>query len=271
MTPSLPRWARLPINRCNLPSVILGGLAFQEQPSVLEIDCVRPLHEELFAMLRALQTHDARAERFMDYMTVHFMLHELEEAGLGPRVPGSRANADYLRMMRGWLFDSDGREGAVLKGWVESRFGLLPRYHGGAMKDVGEAPYQRYITQRSAGFYNTNALEGQLDLLYTYCQYELAQGGPAARRITLHRGTNGLEEYDILTRHSRREADVLLNNLNSFTLDRDKAGEFGDLILTIQVPAPKIFFYSDLLPGRLHGEQEYVVIGGVYRADIRYD
>ena len=30
---SLPREARLPINRCNLPAVVLGSLTYQQYPS----------------------------------------------------------------------------------------------------------------------------------------------------------------------------------------------------------------------------------------------
>jgi len=28
----------------------------------------------------------------------------------------------------GWMFNSNGFEGAVLKGWVESRFGIIPNF-----------------------------------------------------------------------------------------------------------------------------------------------
>jgi NAD+--dinitrogen-reductase ADP-D-ribosyltransferase len=56
---------------------------------------------------------------------------------------------------------------------------------------------------------------------------------------------------------------VLLNSLNSFTLDRERADEFGDFILEVQVPLPKVFFTHRLLPGVLKGEDEFVVVGGV--------
>ena len=44
---------------------------------------------------------------------------------------------EYLRVVRGWAFDPDGREAAVLKGWVESRFGLMPRHHGESLREAG--------------------------------------------------------------------------------------------------------------------------------------
>ena len=43
---------------------------------------------------------------------------------------------------------------------------------------------------------------------------------------------------------------------------------FGDYILEVQVPLPKVFFYSRLLPGMLKGENEVVAIGGVYEVRI---
>lgn len=61
---------------------------------------------------------------------------------------------------------------------------------------------------------------------------------------------------------------VLLNNLSSFASDRDRACEFGDYILEAQFPLPKVFFYNSLLPGMLKGEDEWVVIGGVYEEAI---
>jgi NAD+--dinitrogen-reductase ADP-D-ribosyltransferase len=61
---------------------------------------------------------------------------------------------------------------------------------------------------------------------------------------------------------------VLFNNLNSFTRVRERADEFGDYILTVAVPLAKIFFFTQLLPGRLRGEEEYVAIGGVYEVAL---
>jgi NAD+--dinitrogen-reductase ADP-D-ribosyltransferase len=57
---------------------------------------------------------------------------------------------------------------------------------------------------------------------------------------------------------------VLFNNLNSFSLSRERAGEFGDHILRVQVPLTKVFFYTRLLPGVLNGEEEFAVLGGLY-------
>ena len=265
----MPSAARLSINRCNLPAVILGGLTYQRHPVPLEIDGIRAFHGDLFQLLKPIKVHRERAECFVDYMSVHFCLDDLEEAGLSPgRVRKARRNANYLRMVRGWSFDSDGREGAVLKHWVETRFGLLARHHGGPLDGRDSDAYHRYLAEGSRGLYATNALEAQLDLLYTYCQYELTRQHPDETHLTLYRGTNRIDEHEVLERGGDRRYRVLLNNLNSFTSARERADEFGDYILETQVPMPKILFYNSLLPGMLKGEDECVVIGGVYEVTI---
>ncbi len=265
--PALPRTARLPINRCNLPAVVLGSLSYQRHPAPLLLDGVAVLHARLFAMLDRLDTPAERARRFMDYMTVYFRLERLEEVGLTPGKNKLRGRADYLRMVRGWAFDPDCREGAVLKAWVESRFGLLPTYHGGRLHDRSGDSYRRYLEMRSRGLYNTNALEAQLDLLYTYCQYELRRQFPDRQHLSLLRGFNRLGDDEILAKPTPRQGWDLLNNLNSFTSSRERADEFGDHMLRTDVPLAKIFFYNHLLPGMLKSEDEYVVIGGIYEVE----
>ena len=266
---TLPRYARLPINRCNIPAVILGSLTFQRYPMPVHLDSVAELHADLFHRLDIIGSKAERALAFCDYVTVRFCLEQLEEAGLTERSK-KRAKANWMRVLRGWSFDSDGREGAVLKGWVESRFGLLPRFHGEPLRDFSGAAYLRYQEMRSAGLYGTNALESQLDLLYVYSQYEFERSGreareasPVSSHVELYRGINRIAEHEVLEGSGKRQV-VLFNNLVSFTASRERAGEFGDYILTTQVPKAKIFFNCDLLPGVLKGENEYLVIGGVY-------
>ena len=258
---SLPRGARLPINRCNLPAVLLGSLTYQQHPSPFLLDGVFELHGDLFRRLAAAAAVE-RAEVFRDYLTVHFRLERPEDAGFTGRRK-NRVKANYVRMIRGWSFDSDSREGAVLKGWVESRFGLMPRYHGQQLHDPSGEAYRRYLEMRSAGLYGTNALEAQLDLLYAFCQSELERCHPGARHVTLYRGVNRMADYETLGAGEAGSQVILLNNLNSFTCSRERACEFGDYILAVDVPLTKIFFYCGLLPGVLQGEDEFLVIGGV--------
>lgn len=267
---SLPRDARLPINRCNLPAVVLGGLTYQREPSPLLIDGVAELHRDLFRRLEAAAPPDAAAV-FRDYLTVRFRLEWPEEIGLDRSSPGSgknRAKANYVRLIRGWSFDSDSRDAAVLKGWVESRFGLTPRYHGEALRDPSGDPYRRYLEMRSHGLYGTNALESQFDLVYTFCQVQLALRHPAARHVTLYRGVNRIAEHEVLASGTRGRHVILLNNLSSFTCSRDRACEFGDYVMAVDVPLTKIFFHCGLLPGVLQGEDEFLVIGGVVEVTL---
>ena len=273
--PGLPKAARLPINRCNLPAAILGGLTYQRAPAPLCIDGVATLHRPLLAMLDEIDDAAERAQRFLGYMEAHFLLKHPEEAGLAGDRPKSRSRASYLRVVRGWAFNPDGREAAVLKGWVESRFGLMPRHHGDSLREPGSAAWQRYVAMRAAGLYATNALEAQLDLLYAYCQYELARCFPQRSHIRLYRGVNRLSDHEIIAAGDIRSGSaakpagnafdkiVLLNNVRSFSRSRERAGEFGDSILSVDVPLPKLAFYSQLLPGMLKAEDEYVVIGGL--------
>ncbi len=39
-------------------------------------------------------------------------------------------------------------------------------------------------------------------------------------------------------------------------------------LFSSDVPLPKLAFFSQLLPGMLRGEDEYVVIGGLYRVRL---
>jgi NAD+--dinitrogen-reductase ADP-D-ribosyltransferase len=265
---SLPRDARLPINRCSLPAVLLGSLSYQKKPVPLALDGVLELHKALFMRLDALPDVEERTRLFQDHMAATFSLEHPEEAGYSLSNAQDRTKANYLRLVRGWAFDSDGQEGAVLKGWVESRFGLLPRHHGGPVRDLSGETYRAYLEQRARGLYGTNALEAQLDLLYTYCQYELGRQHLGRTHMVLYRGVNRVSDHEVLYESEKGRRVVLLNSLSSFTTDRERAGEFGDYILTVEVPLAKVCFFHRLLPDSLKGEDEYVVIGGVY--EVRY-
>lgn len=264
---TLPRDARLPINRCNLPAVVLGSLTFQRHPAPLLLDGVAELHRDLFRRLAAVASPAERGEVFRDYLTVRFQLEWPEQMGFTGQKKG-RTKANYIKTIRGWSFDADSREGAVLKGWVESRFGLMPRWHGQPLRDPAGEAYRRYLEMRAQGLYGTNALEAQLDLVYTYCQYELALRHPAAQHVTLYRGVNRLGDHEVLEQGANGRHLILLNNLNSFTCSRERACEFGDYILAVDVPLVKIFFYCGLLSGVLQGEDEFLAIGGVAEVNL---
>lgn len=265
---SMPRNARLPINHCNLPADILGSLTYQKHPVPLQLDGVAEFHRGLFELLDRLGDASERAQAFIQHMKAAFSLTCPEEAGLTTSTTRNRAKADYLKMVRGWAFDADGREGAVMKGWVESRFGLLQRHHCGPIRDLSDDTYRNYLEMRSSGLYGTNALEAQLDLLYTYSQYELARQHVGQSHLTLYRGVNHVDEHETIAELDNKRRVVLLNSLSSFTANRERADEFGDYLLTVVVPLSKIFYYTHLLPDMLKCEEEYVVIGGLYEVSI---
>ena len=264
----LPQSARLPINRCNLPAIILGSLTFQHSPVALELDGVTTFYQGFFALLDHLDNAAERAAAFTLHMNASFYLDDPEQAGYSSQAPNKRHKADYLRVLRGWGFDSDGIEGAALKGWVESRFGLLPRHHAGQIRDFSGVAYRRYLEMRATALYGTNAIEAQFDLLYTYCQYELARQHSDVTHLTLYRGVNSVDDYETLASRDDKCRVVLFNNLSSFTANRERADEFGDYLLTVNVPLAKIFCHTRVLPGLLQGEDEYTVIGGLYEVSI---
>lgn len=123
-------------NRCNLSPWAIASVDFQENPKLLEIDNIRATDRRLFAKLNQLDDPARRVEVFLDYVSVKFRLHEWAEHQASAR---SSLHSSYIQFLRGWGADSNGHSGAVLKSWVESRFGLPARYHGGRLPDDPQA------------------------------------------------------------------------------------------------------------------------------------
>lgn len=268
--PPLPKQARLPINRCNLPADILGSISFQQRPKPLLIDGIAELHHDLFKQLEVIEQPENRAHYFMDYMVVRFRLEMPEEIGFEETSKVDRRKANYQRVIKGWFFNPNSREAAVLKGWVESRFGLTPQYHHSVINDPTSDAYRRFSQERADGLYNTNALESQLDLLYSYCQYELHKQQPKQSHLKLYRGCNHIPRYHIDSENTNDGTSevMLLNNINSFSTNAERADEFGDHVINVKVPFSKIVVTSNLLPGLLRGEEEILVIGGLYQVNV---
>lgn len=252
------------LNRCNLPAWIIASRQYNDDPEPIEVQGAFASNRFLFRGLDYLDDSMKRAEFFDDFMSVKFHLHQWDE---GQSDPAKRAiKNSYRRFLRGWGADSNSVEGAVLKGWVESRIGIPPTYHREPLPRVRYDDYTPYALDRMRGSARTNDINGQLDLLYTYTQYELARGCPGKRWLTLFRGTYDADEHDIVERLSRREYYVRLNNLVSFTADKERAWEFGNTVWTVEVPVYKVFFHSELFAqSLLKGEREHLVIGGEFR------
>jgi NAD+--dinitrogen-reductase ADP-D-ribosyltransferase len=254
-------------NHCNVPPWVIASRHFNDNPQPLEIQGVRRANRFLFNKLDGIQNGVERGEVFNDYMSVKYQLHQWENQATDKARKSIRNS--YLRFLRGWMMDSNSVEGAVLKGWVESRMGLPPTYHKMRIPDIHAEEYMVFALDRTKGSARTNAINSQLDLLYEYCQYELARTYQGRTTIPLYRGTFDAAEHEILERLDKRQQIVRLNNLVSCTSDEERAWEFGFTVWEMLVPLTKVFFYSDLLPNSiLKGEGEFIVIGGEYRVRV---
>ena len=251
-------------NHCNLPPWVIASRHFSENPQPLEIQGVRQANRFLFDRLARISGAEERGMVFNDYMSVKFALHHGDDQAT-PVARKSIRNS-YLRFLRGWMMDSNSIEGAVLKGWVESRMGIPPTFHKVRIGGIHSEEYYVFVVDRTRGSRRTNAILSQLDLLYEYCQFELALKYPEKSSLRLFRGLHDESEHEVLETVAKREQIVRLNNLSSFTINEERAWEFGSVVWEVTVPLAKIFFYNDLLPGSImRGEGEYLVIGGDYR------
>lgn len=202
-------------------------------------------------------------------MATMFDLDDQDRDGRGP----ARFKASsYLRLLRGWGYEANSPEGAVLKGWVESRFGLFPTFHKQPINRFSGEAWITYVEEKMSSRFHSNAIQSQLDILYEFSQWCLGRYHSVGQKhIRLFRGTNSFEEQKLVQRLDKRRVVVKLNSLLSFTSERELAESFGDIILEVDVPTVKILFYNELLPKHaLKGEGEYVVIGGDYEAKAVY-
>lgn len=251
------------LSLCEVPPWVVASREFNDNPQPLMIQGAHTADRQLFRQLDTIEDQRTRAEVFDDYMSVKFYLHQWADETQGAR---KCLKNSYVRFLRGWGVDSNMTEGAVLKGWVESRFGIAPNFHKQPIRHGNEHDYSPYDVDRMRGHARTNSIHDQLDLLYRYTQYELARAFPEQRWMTLYRGTYDALEHSVTERVNKHEYYVKLNNLSSFTSDAERASEFGSTVWSARVPMCKIFFYGELLPRTiLRGENEYLVIGGEYR------
>jgi NAD+---dinitrogen-reductase ADP-D-ribosyltransferase len=260
----LDRGWTLTWNLCDLPAWYIGSLEFNDRPQPFEIQTVMHAKGELLRYVDTFPEAHDRADAFGAYLASKFQLHDLGH----DHTKGAKRSLrnTYVRYLRGWGVDSNSVEGAVLKGWVESRIGLRPTFHRGKVPSETEAGQLAFAIDRMKGMEGTNAINSQLDFVYTYCQYELARAHPGQVWLDLYRGTHDPSDYHTLEVVSPRERIVRLNNLSSFTPDAERAFEFGSTVWGMKVPLVKVFFFSQLFPqGILKGEDEFLVIGGLYR------
>lgn len=259
---SLLKQISLPLNHCNVPSRLLASLAYQEQPIPVEIDGIAILYPNLFNMLKSADTAEIRANHFRGFMTSRFHLLKGSSGAQEAADPPPRPKINYRRLLLGWLFDSDNDQGAAWRSWVESRFGLLTCFHQELLPGPDSPQYLRFRQKCSRATYNTNELFEQLDLLYCFCQQELRLRYPDTEHLTLYRGCTEPSEY-LIDGYPVK----LFNNLSSFTSDPESALRFGSKVFSVRVPLCKIACFESLLPRSLEGEQEFMVLGGLYKVE----
>lgn len=136
-----------------IPAGLLGSAVFNDYPRPLHIAGTREQYHDLFEQLATAP--DAAATNFERYMETRFQLAGHDDAlkAVGPR----RFRADYRRLLRGWGFDANSREGAVLKAWVENRFGLFPIFHKQALTRVSSPAWGNYVEEKMSAVFTTTS------------------------------------------------------------------------------------------------------------------
>lgn len=247
-------------NLTGVPTTLIASPEFNRSGTRLAIHGTRETQKQLFARLDGCTDQAAATAVFEDHMAMQFGQDSPQDNQ--PR----RYATSYLELLRGWGFDSNGPHGAVLKGWVESRFGLIPTWH---KEKLGRFPSQgwvAYLEEKACSRFHNNAINFQLDALYEFCQWAIARfQAPDSHHLPLWRGTNSVEEQVVAGSLKERHCTLRLNNLVSFSASEQRAEEFGDWILQTEVPHSKIVFFPGLLSDPvLNSESEYIVIGGNY-------
>ncbi len=260
-------------NLVGVPAPVLACTAFNAYPKPLSIAGARETNAGLFALLARCATPDEAREVFAHYMSLAFGLQR-RDSSESRGGEAHRWRSSYLKLLQGWGLDANGGAGAVLKGWVESRFGLVPRFHGAPLGRFPSAAWIAYLEQKAASRYHNNSIHQQLDLLYEFCQwmlmrFELLGAGPWA---TLWRGSTRCDEQIVEGSLRARQCTVRLNNLVSFSRSETEAQCFGDWVFKARVPLAKLLLVPGLLnTTSLHGEAEVLAIGGDYEVEARYD
>ena len=269
------RWTAT--NLVGVPASLLGSTAFNEQPAALQVAGVRDAHRGLFDLLGRSQGMAESQALFASYMNTAFALSRTREPITLPSdepAPPHRWRPSYLKLLQGWGLDANSAAGAVLKGWVESRFGIVPVFHRAPLASFPSPAWAAYFEEKAGSRYHNNNIFQQLDLLFEFSQWMLARFQPlgAGPCVTLWRGSTRCEEQIVAGSLRDRRCTVRLNNLVSFSQTREQAGCFGDWLLQAEVPQTKLLLWPGLLDtATLHGEAEVLAIGGDYVVRASYD
>lgn len=262
-------------NLVGIPTWLLINPKYNDTPTELHINGVQEMNRSFFRALHRSASPEDAALNFDTYMNL--MFGQDPEQRREKRKDGKREyRSSFHRLLKGWMFDSNSPEGAVMKGWVESRFGILPTFHREPLKRFASEAWMTYLQEKMNARFHNNSISSQLDLLYEYCQWRTRRfgcgcSGESEQHLTLYRGMNSLAEHQIVEKIDKHRVELRLNSIVSFSSERDIAEEFGDLILEVKMPKSKILFYQDLLPHYpFRGEGEFLALGGVFQARMSY-
>lgn len=235
----------------------LASIAYNDNPEPMRIAGVRQEHQSLFRRLPTIGLQSERARILHGYMGETF-----------GGAASLSSKAAHLRYILGWMMDSNSREGAALKGWARSRFGLVPTWHRGRLgEDPGaQEEFEAEVDEALAG--DPHAFD-MFDVIYEFAQYELAL--LPFNHMILYRGTGHLTGQAGAMGKGASRRVVSLNCLNSFTREFERAWEFGDRVLEARIPLTKVFFDDTLFrTGILTGEEEVIVLGGEFEVGLRW-
>lgn len=256
-------------NLVGVPAHVLASPAFNEHPVPLQIAGARATQRGLFALLEHCRTLKEASAVFEHLVAISFGLQRAAPGASGAEA--RRWRTSYIKLLQGWGLDSGSPAAAVLKGWVESRFGLVPTYHRAPLAQFPSEPWLTYLMEKAQGRWHNNAIWQQLDLLFEFCQWSLTRFMPfmspgPGPGVELWRGVSPQEA------RAGHDGTVRLNNIVSMSLSREAASCFGDWVLRLQVPLCKLVCYPGLLNTHvLDGEGEVLVLGGDYHTEARYD
>jgi NAD+--dinitrogen-reductase ADP-D-ribosyltransferase len=266
-------------NLVGVPTPVLASAAFNAHPQPLHIAGTREAHGGLFALLARSASLNEASEMFVHYLAIAFGLRPPDPQDLATlgAAEQRRWRSSWRKLLQGWGMDANGPAGAVLKGWVESRFGMVPLFHKAPLQRFPSPAWVGYLEEKSASRFHNNCIHQQLDLLYEFCQWAQqrhtlpAQGPHDAQHLLLWRGSTRCEEQVVAGSLRERRCTLRLNSIVSFSLSRDEASCFGDWLFQVRVPRSKVLLLPGLLPGQvLQGEQEVLALGGDYEVEAHY-
>ncbi len=103
-------WIGHSTNLVGLPTEFLASRDFNDEPMPLRISGVREFNRPLFDMLAEAESLPEAAQAFTLYMNAMFGIDPEQKEEPPPGKP-RRFRSSYLKLIRGWGFDSNGAGG----------------------------------------------------------------------------------------------------------------------------------------------------------------